>query len=250
MQLLNSGGSLGTITGAPGVCDALLFAATYIQWLNAAVVIGLPDMSATEFPGTPLPHAARPAASTKKAPSAAIKLRELHERRLMVASLSAPRRRDLRSSSRDGQAACRVVAVRLARDRQQHVGGRTTAGNRFAGSSGTRIDSCDLPDSYSASGISARIFFARTESSSIGVTASRPPRKVTAVRPRLPELDPRLLQRDQVAQRLRQVAEAVLELLLAAARDRQPPRARRSAGGRRPSPARRGCSRPARRRRR
>ena len=72
MQLLNSGGSLGTITGAPGVCTALLFAATYIQWLNAAVEIGLPDMSATEFPGTPLPQAARPTPSTKKAPSAAI----------------------------------------------------------------------------------------------------------------------------------------------------------------------------------
>ena len=74
MQFLNSGGSLGTITGAPGVCDALPLAATYIQWLKAAVVIGFPDMSATESPGTPLPHAERLTASTKKAPSARMNL--------------------------------------------------------------------------------------------------------------------------------------------------------------------------------
>ena len=70
MQLLNSGGSLGTITGAPGVCDALPFSTTYIQWLNAAVLIGLPAISATESPDSPLPHAVTPIAPTKKAPSA------------------------------------------------------------------------------------------------------------------------------------------------------------------------------------
>jgi hypothetical protein len=49
-------------------------AATYIQWLNAWVVIGLPATSATELPGTPPPQAATATASTKKAPSAAIRL--------------------------------------------------------------------------------------------------------------------------------------------------------------------------------
>ena len=48
VQFLKSGGSLGTITGAPGFCAAWLLAATYIQWLNAAVVIGLPDTEATD----------------------------------------------------------------------------------------------------------------------------------------------------------------------------------------------------------
>ena len=37
MQLVKFGGSLGTITGAPGLWDALPLAATYIQWLNACV---------------------------------------------------------------------------------------------------------------------------------------------------------------------------------------------------------------------
>src|SRR2546423_5280661 len=58
--------------GAPGLCEAWLLAATYIQWLKAWVVIGLPATSATEFPGTPLPHAATPPTTTKKAPSARI----------------------------------------------------------------------------------------------------------------------------------------------------------------------------------
>src|SRR5260370_14561122 len=74
MQFLKAGGSLGTITGAPGFCAAWLLAATYIQWLNAAVVIGLPATEATEFPGTPLPQPPRAAATTKKAPSARSRL--------------------------------------------------------------------------------------------------------------------------------------------------------------------------------
>ena len=87
------------------------------------------------------------------------------------------------------------------------------AGKRWAGSLGTRTDSWDLPDSYSASGISARIFLARTESSSIGVTASRSPRTVTARAPAWPSL----MRACWSAMRLRSgsgdVAEAVLELL-------------------------------------
>src|SRR3984957_14300239 len=74
MQFVNLGGSLGTITGAPGLCAAWLLAATYIQWSNARVVIGLPATSATESTGTPLPHAASATETTKKAPSAANRL--------------------------------------------------------------------------------------------------------------------------------------------------------------------------------
>ena len=58
----------------------------------------------------------------------------------------------------------------------------------------------------------------------------------------LPELDPRLLERDQVAQRVGHVAEAVLELLAQQHQVGDLARRRRSAGARRPSPARRGCS--------
>src|ERR1700728_3637222 len=56
MQPLKFGGSLGTITGEPGLWAAWLLAATYIQWLNAWVVIGLPATSATALPGRPLPQ--------------------------------------------------------------------------------------------------------------------------------------------------------------------------------------------------
>src|SRR5437588_3591759 len=77
MQRSKLGGSLGTITGEPGLWEAWLFAATYIQWLNAWVVIGLPATSATELPAMPLPHPATTAESAKKAPSAAVRLRYL-----------------------------------------------------------------------------------------------------------------------------------------------------------------------------
>ena len=75
MHALNCGGSFGTITGWPGDCAAWLLAATYIQWLNACVLIGLPATSATESPDTPLPQPAIPIAITKKAPRAKIELR-------------------------------------------------------------------------------------------------------------------------------------------------------------------------------
>ncbi len=75
MQVLKFGGSLGTITGWPGLCAAWLLAATSIQWLSACVVIGLPATSATESPGTPLPQPATPTANIKKAPSARRELR-------------------------------------------------------------------------------------------------------------------------------------------------------------------------------
>src|SRR5579871_5899838 len=75
MQLSKFGGSLGTITGWPGDWAAWLFAATYIQWLNAWLVIGLPATSATESPGTLEPQPATASAATKKAPSARRDLR-------------------------------------------------------------------------------------------------------------------------------------------------------------------------------
>ena len=71
MHLVKFGGSFGTITGSPGLCAAWPFAATYIQWLNAWCVIGLPATVATELPGIPLPQPAITGAmTTKKAPSA------------------------------------------------------------------------------------------------------------------------------------------------------------------------------------
>ena len=60
-----------TITGWPGLEEALPLAATNIQCLKAWVLIGLPAMLTTASPGTPPPQADKPAASTKKAPSAA-----------------------------------------------------------------------------------------------------------------------------------------------------------------------------------
>ena len=63
MHLVNCGGSVGTITGWPGLWAAWDLAATYIQWLKACVLIGLPATSATELPGIEVllllePHAA------------------------------------------------------------------------------------------------------------------------------------------------------------------------------------------------
>ena len=75
MHPVKLGGSLGTITGEPGVCAAWLLAATYIQWLNAWVEIGLPATLTTASPGTPLPQPAMPTPITKKAPSARMDLR-------------------------------------------------------------------------------------------------------------------------------------------------------------------------------
>ena len=78
MHLVNCGGSVGTITGCPGLWAACDLAATYIQWLNAWVVIGLPATSATESEGTPpllellLPHAASRSDTIAAAPSAKI----------------------------------------------------------------------------------------------------------------------------------------------------------------------------------
>jgi hypothetical protein len=55
MHLVNCGGSVGTITGCPGLWAAWDLAATYIQWLNACVVIWFPATSATESDETPEP---------------------------------------------------------------------------------------------------------------------------------------------------------------------------------------------------
>src|SRR3979411_2002990 len=67
------------ITGLPGDWADWPLAATYIQWLNGFVVLGLPAMSAIESPGTPPPQPARAttettAATTKKAQRARIDL--------------------------------------------------------------------------------------------------------------------------------------------------------------------------------
>ena len=65
------GGSVGTMTGSVWPCwaawAAWSFAATYIQWLNAWSVIGLPATVATELLGSELPQPAMAAAITKKA---------------------------------------------------------------------------------------------------------------------------------------------------------------------------------------
>ena len=75
-HLLKFGGSLGTITGWPGLWEACSLAATYIQWSTALRLIGLPPTVATAPSGTPLePHPLMTSAmSTKKAPSAGINL--------------------------------------------------------------------------------------------------------------------------------------------------------------------------------
>ena len=62
-------------------------------------------------------------------------------------------------------------------------------------------------------GSPARICLARTESSSIGVTARRPPRNVTARAPAWPSLIRACCSEIRFAQRLGQLAEAVLELV-------------------------------------
>src|ERR1700724_2501497 len=67
------------ITGLPGDWAAWPLAATYIQWLKAFVVIGLPAISAIEAPGTPPPQPAMTATettapTTKKAPRARMDL--------------------------------------------------------------------------------------------------------------------------------------------------------------------------------
>src|SRR6185312_17264331 len=77
MHLVNCGGSVGTITGWPGLWAACDLAATYIQWLNAWVVIALPATEATESEGTPPllrlpPHAASNTGMITTAPSARI----------------------------------------------------------------------------------------------------------------------------------------------------------------------------------
>ena len=72
-QFLNCGGSLGTITGEPGLCDEFPLAATNIQWSNAVVEIGFPATLATELPGMLLPQAERATTATKKAPSAKVR---------------------------------------------------------------------------------------------------------------------------------------------------------------------------------
>src|ERR1700722_5269656 len=81
MHLGNSGGSVGTITGEPGLWAASPLASTYIQCSTARLLIGLPATTAASEAGTELalldedfddePQPATiSAATTKKAHSA------------------------------------------------------------------------------------------------------------------------------------------------------------------------------------
>src|ERR1700761_135420 len=92
MHLGNSGGSVGTITGEPGLCAASPLASTYIQCSTARLVIGLPATTAASVDGTePAPDdddddeepqpATINAATTKKAHSAGKDLRVFIARR-------------------------------------------------------------------------------------------------------------------------------------------------------------------------
>ena len=69
------------------------------------------------------------------------------------------------------------------------------------------------PDSYTASGMRSRSALACVESSSIGATASRPPREDDRARARRGQLDAGVLHADEVVERVGQRPEAVLELL-------------------------------------
>src|ERR1700722_18538047 len=92
MHLGNSGGSVGTITGEPGDCAASPLASTNIQCSTARLVIGLPATTAASVAGTvpaltdegdddePQP-ATISAATTKKAQSAGMDLRDFIARR-------------------------------------------------------------------------------------------------------------------------------------------------------------------------
>jgi hypothetical protein len=51
-QLVKRGGSVGMIAGCPGLCAAWPLAATRSQWLNCALVIGVPATIATAPGGT------------------------------------------------------------------------------------------------------------------------------------------------------------------------------------------------------
>ena len=99
MHLGNSGGSVGTITGAPGDCAASPLASTYIQCRTARLVIGLPATTAASLDGTvPAPTdeddddepqpATISAATTKKAQSAGIDLRDFIKTSAIVAAHS------------------------------------------------------------------------------------------------------------------------------------------------------------------
>ena len=108
----------------------LIPAATPSQWSNVDFVIGVPLIVATASLGTPPPQAPRATASTTAALSAA---------RMRIVRATRPR-------MVTGYAASRFTASRAS-------AASTTAGKRAPGSSGTRIETCARPDSYSASGI-------------------------------------------------------------------------------------------------
>ncbi len=134
MQLVKSGGSLATTSGAPGLLWVWPLAAMYIQWLNARVVTALPETFATEPLGTPeLPQPAITTASEKKAPSA-----KSHRLKFMDAADGSglwPRNPPLSGNYQPPPNASSTSAA------------RNTVGKRLCGSSGTRIESCERPDS-------------------------------------------------------------------------------------------------------
>ena len=157
-------GGLGTAAFAPCPLER---AATLIQWSYSDFSMAWPSTSATALPGTP-PHPATSAAGAARAARASVRRTALIMRKPksrwtvqgsegpargaqarekvarprvqgMVAALLRPPS-SLNEGLRRRQAASRWTASSAS-------AARTTAGKRWAGSSGTRIENCDLPDS-------------------------------------------------------------------------------------------------------
>ena len=138
-----------------------------------------------------------------------------------------------------------VPATRRARPRAARRRRARPPGSAPPESSGTRSDSCDAARLVAAPPGAPRA--ARCAAPRVELDRrDRQPAAAEADRARagLAELDARLLQREQVLQRLGHRAEAVLELLAQRAEVGDLARAGDRGGGRRSSPARRGCSRP------
>ncbi len=125
-------------------------------------------------------------------------------------------REDQRGEGEEREEAAHAAAAYAARavTAKRASAARTTAGKRSAGSVGHAHGELRLARTRRArSGSPSRIALAPAESSSIGVTARRSPAEGDVARAGAAELDPRLLEQQQVGQRLGHRAEAVLELL-------------------------------------
>ena len=146
-------------------------------------------------------------------------------------------------TTRPGYAASRVSASSTS-------AALTTAGKRSGPSRATRTRPASAPTRRPPRAAARAAARARAESSSIGVTTQAPAAEADRAGAGGAELDPRPLEREQVLDRLRRRAEAVLQLL-AQLLDVGDLAARpRSGGGGRSWPARSRRSRPGRRRRR